>query len=85
MRRKTRHTEIAVRAVVWVFLFTLTCIHAVYTIGVMATRDCHVRIDTVTWQAARQRAAREGTTISAIIREFVTAYAAGQLTREWRP
>jgi hypothetical protein len=49
----------------------------------MTTKHRHVRIDDTTWDKGQQRAAREGTTLSAVIREFVVAYAAGQLTRNW--
>jgi hypothetical protein len=51
----------------------------------MTTKHRHIRIGDTIWLNAQLRAAREGTTISAVIREFVTAYAANQLTREWRP
>lgn len=41
------------------------------------TQHRHVRIDDATWAKAKKRAAREGTTPSAVIREFVVAYAGG--------
>jgi hypothetical protein len=36
-----------------------------------------IRADDAPWQAAQQRATREGTTVSALASEFVVAYAAG--------
>jgi hypothetical protein len=51
----------------------------------MPTKHRHVRIDDATWLTGQQRATREGTTLSAVIREFVTAYAGGELSREWKP
>lgn len=35
----------------------------------------HIRIDDEVWDKAKARAAREGTTVSAVLREFATAYA----------
>jgi hypothetical protein len=45
------------------------------------TQHRHVRIDDKTWDKAQRRAIREGTTISAVLREYTVAYAAGKLTR----
>jgi hypothetical protein len=49
----------------------------------MSTRHRHFRCDDDPWDAAQQRAIGEGTTISALLREFVVAYGAGRVARDW--
>lgn len=49
------------------------------------TPQQHFRAPDADWAKAQQRAAREGTTLSAVLREFLTAYAAGKITRTWTP
>lgn len=37
-----------------------------------------VRISDATWEAATARAERDGTSVSAVARDFITAYASGE-------
>lgn len=39
----------------------------------------HIRMDEATWTRAQTRATEEGTTISAVVREFCVAYGKGQI------
>lgn len=39
----------------------------------------HVRTSIEDWQAACTRASEEGTTISAVVREFIVAYGKGKI------
>lgn len=45
----------------------------------MATRHRNLRADEVDWRPAKERAAREGTNMSEVIRASLRAYAAGLL------